>query len=360
MPPRKRCGSAKVRPKAIYIRKGESPWDRYIKIPPAAKTVLAIDIGSRNLGLINVQIRPKTQLRSFLWIDLFRDPESTYGKASELRGAMTKFVREHPNWFSADLWVIEEQPAIQADNVAVQHALQTCADFLGKTVLLINPNTLKTVLLPGAFSATGHDPNKMQSMSLMRPLLLPEEILAIKAAVLRQEAYATHYRKGQDKVGIPYRRYKSGKLGDETHCWDDMADVLVFCRLVLSVLHGSDYFSQRFKYDLPPAPGFCEDDAGVAKDGTFFVRWPDGETQTVEDYLGDYFEQALAGGGGGDASDAGTSAPKARRVKAGRLQPRGVEPRKRAKKTAPPTAAAHAVVDLTKDDEHDLTWDPWK
>ena len=354
MPPRRKGGSVKVRRRAVYIRKGQSPWNVYIKIPATAQTVLAIDIGSRNLGLMDVRIRPQKQLRRFLWVDMFRDPEKTYGKASELRGAVTQFVRTHPDWFSADLWVVEEQPAIQADNVAVQHALQTCAEFLGKTVLLINPNTLKTVLLPSAFGATGHDPNKMQSMKLLRPLVRTEEVVAVKAAVLRQEAYARHYRKGQQKFGVPYRRYKSGTLGSEAHRWDDMADVLVFVTLLLSVLDDTDYFEKPFAYDLPPEAGFCDDDAGLTADGGFFVRWPNGSMQEVEDYLGDYFEKCL------DEEDVEDGAPSSaaptRRVKKARMNPRGIEPRKRAKTNAPKPP----VVDLTAEEDCDLTWDPWK
>jgi hypothetical protein len=353
MPPRK-SGSVKVRRRAVYIRKGESPWNVYIKIPSTARTVLAIDIGPRNLGLMDVRIRPHKQLRRFLWADLFRAPGTTYGKASEVRGAMTQFVRERPDWFSADLWIIEEQPALQADNVAVQNALETCAEFLGKTVLLINPNTLKTVLLPGAFGTTGHDPNKMQSMKMLRPLVRAEEVVAVKAAVMRQEAYARHYRKGQEKAGVQYRRYKSGRLGAETHRWDDMADVLVFMTLALSVLDDTDYFATPFAYDLPPQAGFCDDDAGVTPDGKFFVRWPNGSVQVVDDYLGDYFEKHLEDEG--DDGAVSLAAP-ARRVKKARLNPRGIEPRKRALKSAPKPA----VVDLTAEDDGGcVTWDPWK
>ncbi|MGE0526829.1 MAG: hypothetical protein AB7P49_07180 [Bdellovibrionales bacterium] len=355
--PRKRRGGAKVRRRVVYIRKGTSPWNVYIKIPEGVKTIMGIDIGPRNLGLMDVRVRPYRQIRRYLWIDFFRSPDKNYSKASELSSAVISFVRDHSDWFSADLWLIEEQPALQADNVAIQQALQNVAQLWGKHVILINPLTLKTVLLPCAFPAMGHAENKMQSMALMRPVLNKDERLAIKAAILRQEAYASRYRRGQEDEGIQYRRYKSGRSEEEEHCWDDMSDARVFVCLALSVLDNADYLETAIPYDKPPEPGYFDDDVYVDDRGQFHVQWPDGTTQKIKDTLGDYMDSETPPGVVyGDTSDPEpVSTTRTRKVKPGRLNPRGIEPRK-----ARPSKVKQLVQELSIPEDFDLTWSPFK
>lgn len=334
----RKARGARVPQKRVYIRKGQSPWNVYIRVPPTVDTIMGIDIGPRNLGLKDVRVRPYKQLRRFLWVDVFRDPAKNYSKISDLRSAVITFVREHPDWFSADLWLIEEQPALQPENVAMQQALETAAQFLGKQVLLVAPLTLKTVLLPGAFPQTGHDTNKMQSMALRRPFMNEHERLAVKAAVLRQEAYARRYRKGREPEGVQYRRYKSGKVGCEAHCWDDMADADVFTTLAMSVIDDADYFNAAIPYDFPPEPGFFNDDVWLDEQGQFHVRWPDGSSEELEDTLRDYFDTPKPPGVLYE-DETGPVETAARRVKPGRLNPRGIEPRKRKQPvSAVPTA----------------------
>ena len=355
--PANRRGGAKIKRRAVYIRKGTSPWNVYIKIPAGTRSIVGIDIGPRNLGLMDVLVKPYRQLRRYLWIDFFRSPDQNYGKASELLAIVVTFVTEHSDWFSADLWIIEEQPKTQADNVAIQQALEAVALLWGKKILLINPLTLKTVLLPCAFPSTGHDKNKMQSMALMRPVLTDYERLAIKAAILRQETYAYRYRQGQEAKGIKYRRYKSGRVYDEAHCWDDMSDARVFICLALSVLDGADYFETPIPYDRPPERGYFEDDIFMDDDGRFHIKWPDGSVEHIEDHLNDYMDSPTPPGVVYEDSNTASPPPPAmsRRVKPGRLNPRGIEPRKNRK-----SKAVETIQTATTSDTLDLTWSPFK
>lgn len=199
--------------------------------------ILGIDVGWRNPGFCKFNTKLE-EADEWVWGDLAPGPNDEIpSHQSQLCILVSKYVDAHPKLFEPDYWVVEDQPATKPMNMAVQNALATLAQHMGKQFRVLNPKHVQ-MSFQDYFVETGHDPNKIAVMKLVKPLLTEKEDKMRTDAIRHQVSMHYTYKP---------KRYKCEKLGDEVHTWDDMADAWNIAVLVASKMKGKEIHREKQK-----------------------------------------------------------------------------------------------------------------
>lgn len=215
--------------------------------PESVRTVVAIDIGIRNFGLCLYNVRERRTVM-LEWGDLAPDPAEESPGPHNVSAAVDRYFgadRMRPLW-DADLWVLEEQPAMIAGagravesrymNIAMETALTTLCEARRVPYLLCNPAVVKHSMLPHVFTQGVYDDNKdMAKLFAAAAMGIPERVAVILAAG-RQHRCA----------GAGAKRYKGPGAQFE---WDDVADAFIYALLAAMATGDAEAISSRLCAD---------------------------------------------------------------------------------------------------------------
>lgn len=229
---------------APLLKKGTLKYGFTLEtIPTNARTVVAFDIGERNMGVCMYDVE-KDRMEMLEWLDVARDPADDAEKMDMIGVCVGQLVRQWPRLLEADLWLLEQQPIMPKDggmrlrNTLIENALIMLCEVQGIAYVRMNPGAIRRSVAPNLYVDGGHDNNKEQSILLCSLIMRMDELVAVLVACARQHVLSGAYN----------RCYKKTYKGDAAHFkWDDMADAffMVMLYLVLRRDAGNDPIAER-------------------------------------------------------------------------------------------------------------------
>ncbi len=208
------------------LKKGSLLFERTLEnTPKDARTVVAFDIGERNMGVCMYDVAADRMVL-LEWLDVARDPADDAESMDMIGVNVGLLVRQWTQLLDADLWLLEQQPIMPKDgglrvrNTLIENALIMLCETRGIPYVRMNPGAIRRSVAPNLYIDGGHDNNKEQSILLCALIMRMDELVAVLVACARQHVLNAAYAK----------RYKGDAKQFE---WDDMADAFFMVMLYL-------------------------------------------------------------------------------------------------------------------------------
>jgi hypothetical protein len=210
------------------------------------KTITAIDIGIRNMGIVTFDVI-KNKVMDIRWVDLFPEPDVWECPPAELVPRFIQYYSANRSLFDTDHWFIELQ-LINEKKIVDTTVVQTCIQTLGLDraipVNLLAPLGIKP-FFGDTFKGTNHAENKTTAIDLTKKLMYEDELEAFQNLVRK--------RKEDKKQATLLKTNKPIKVQP-----DDPADAFLIAILAGSILTKRNFIKERCGNGVemfePPAP----------------------------------------------------------------------------------------------------------
>lgn len=172
-----------------------------LKPDPRVRTLTSIDIGTRNMGAVRLDL-DKKDATHIMWVDLSPDPKEKKPTMRGWRPLLIQYMQDNWDLFDSDVWVIEEQRPDTLENMQLEAVFFSVAAVLGITCYFMSPNGVHHFFLrhfpdlplyQKKAKGNSYEFNKKNGCILAERLMTPGERAIYDKAYAYQKAMHTKY-----------------------------------------------------------------------------------------------------------------------------------------------------------------------